>query len=177
MLFPETINIMGHTKNLQNEEGIKKIKELVKDITTCMFCTEVENLPFKARPMATLDVDDDGNLWFLSSIGSNKNDEIKTDDQVQLIYAKGGNSHFLSISGKAHITKDQKKIDELWNGFAKAWFQGGKDDPNISVIEIIPEEVYYWDTVHGKMVSLLKIAASVVSGKTMDDGVEGKIKL
>ena len=166
---------MGQTKNLDNEEGIKKIKELAKDITTCMFCTEVENLLFKTRPMATLDVDDEGNLWFVSSRNSNKNEEIKTEDRVQLIYAKGGNSHFVSISGKARITKDKEKIDELWNSFAKAWFQEGKDDPNISVIEIIPDEAYYWDTVHGKMISLLKIAASVVSGKTMDDRIEGNI--
>jgi len=41
-------------------------------------------------------------------------------------------------------------IDQLWNAFAKAWFQEGKDDPNISVIKIIPDEAYYWDTVHEK---------------------------
>lgn len=168
---------MGITKDLRNEEAIEKIKELAKDITTCMFCTEVTDMPFKTRPMATLEVDDEGSLWFMSGKDSNKNDEIKTDDQVQLIFAKGGDSHFLSISGKAHIVKDQDKIDELWNVYAKAWFQGGKDDPNISLIKVVPDEAYYWDTVHGKMVSLLKIAASVITGKTMDDGVEGEIKL
>ncbi|MEO7834943.1 MAG: pyridoxamine 5'-phosphate oxidase family protein, partial [Ginsengibacter sp.] len=52
-----------------------------------------------------------------------------------------------------------------------------KKDPNISVIKVIPENAYYWDTAHGKMISLLKIAASVVSGKTMDDGVEGKLEI
>lgn len=168
---------MGQTKNLHNDEAIKKIKDLIDDIKTCMFCTEVQNLPFKTRPMATLEVDDEGNLWFMSNKESNKNDEIKTDDRVQLIYAKGGDSEFLSLSGKANIIKDQAKIDELWNTYAKAWFQGGKDDPNISLIKVIPDEAYYWDTVHGKVVSLLKIAASVVSGKTMDDGVEGKISI
>lgn len=93
-----------------------------------MFCTKVESMPFKTRPAASLEVDDDGNIWFMSNMDSNKYDEIKTDDQVQLIYAKGGDSHFLSIHGKAKITKDQNKIDELWNGYAKAWFQGGKKD-------------------------------------------------
>ena len=168
---------MGQTKNLHDEEAIKKIKEMVNDITTCMFCTEVQNLPFKTRPMATLEVDDEGNLWFMSSKESNKNDEIKTDDSVQLIYAKGGDSEFLSLSGKANIIADQEKIDELWNTYAKAWFQGGKDDPNITVIKVVPDEAYYWDTVHGKVVSLLKIAASLVSGKTMDDGIEGKMSV
>ena len=168
---------MGQTKNLHNEEAIKKMKDLVDDIRTCMFCTEVQNLPFKTRPMATLEVDDEGNFWFFSSKESNKNDEIKTDDRVQLIYAKGGDSEFLSLSGNAHIITDQARIDELWNTYAKAWFQGGKDDPNITVLKVVPDDAYYWDTVHGKVVSLLKIAASVVSGKTMDDGVEGKISV
>lgn len=81
---------------------------------------------------------------------SNKNEEIKTDGQVQLIYSKGGDSEFLSIYGKAQITKDQDKIDELWNGYAKAYFQDGKRDPDISLIKVIPEEGYYWETVHGK---------------------------
>lgn len=167
---------MGQTKDLQNDEAKKKIKELVDDIKTCMFCTSTGELPFNTRPMATADVDEEGNLWFMSNVESNKNDEIKDDDKVQLIYAKGGGSHFLSVSGKAFILKDQDKIDEYWNMFAKAWFDG-KRDPDLSLIKIVPDSAYYWDTVHGKMVSLLKIAISSVSGKTMDDGVEGKINL
>lgn len=168
---------MGKTQDLDNNKAIEKIKDLVKDITFCMFCTSVTDMPFKTRPMATLDVDDKGNLWFFSSKDSNKNDEVKTDDHVQLIYAKGSDSHFLTISGKAEIIKDRQKVDELWNSLVKAWFPGGKDDPDISLIKIIPYEAYYWDTVHGKMVSLLKIATSAVSGKTMDDGVEGELKI
>lgn len=168
---------MGQIKNLQNEEAYKKMKELVEDIKTCMFCTQTNQIPFNTRPMATVEVDEEGNLWFMSNKESNKNEEIKEDDKVQLIYAKGGDSHFLSVAGKAQIVKDQSKIDELWTVFAKAWFPDGKKDPDISLIKIIPEDVYYWDTVHGKMVSLLKIATSVVTGKTMDDGVEGKISL
>ena len=168
---------MGKTENLHNEEAIEKIQALVKDITFCMFCTKVNAMPFQTRPMATTDVDDEGNLWFFSGKGSNKNDEVKSDDHVQLIYAKGSDSHFLSISGRAMIIDDRQKIDELWKPIVKAWFPEGKDDPDLRLIKVIPDEAYYWDTVHGKVVSLLKIATSVVTGKTMDDGVEGKISL
>ena len=168
---------MGKTKNLHNEEAKEKLKALVKDITFCMFCTKVTGMPFQTRPMATTDVDDEGNLWFFSGKDSNKNYEVKTDDHVQLIYAKGSNSHFLSISGKAKIIADRKKIDELWNPLVKAWFPGGKDDPDLRLIKVIPDEAYYWDTAHGKMVSLLKIVTSAVTGNTKDDGVEGKISL
>ena len=71
---------MSDKKNLSNEEAIKKIKDLVDDIKTCMFCTNVESIPFNTRPMATLQVDDEGNLWFFSETASGKNDEIKNDD-------------------------------------------------------------------------------------------------
>lgn len=168
---------MNNTENLANKEGIKKIQELAKDIATCMFCTQVENLPFNTRPMATADVDDDGNIWFFSNAASDKNNEIKNDQLVQLIYAKNSDNHFLTVTGKAQIVKDRQKIDELWNSMVKAWFPEGKDDPNISLLKIIPQDSYYWDTKNGKMITLLKIAAAVVTGNRPDAGVEGEIKV
>ena len=168
---------MSNDKNLKNNEAIKKIKELVKDITSCMFCTDVFQLPFRTRPMATIDVDDQGNVWFFSNAASDKNDEIKSNDIVQLIYAKNSNSHFLTITGKAEIIKDKNKIEELWNPMVKAWFPEGKDDPDLSLIKVTPQDAYYWDTPHGKMVTLLKIAASAVTGTKLEEGVHGKIKV
>jgi general stress protein 26 len=168
---------MSNEKNLRSDEAIKKIKELVKDITSCMFCTRVSEMPFRTRPMATTDVDDYGNLWFFSSASSDKNDEIENNDIVQLIYAKNSNSHFLTITGKAEIIKDKSKVEELWNPMVKAWFPEGKDDPDLSLIKIVPQDAYYWDTPHGKMVTLLKIAASAITGKKLEEGIHGNIKV
>jgi general stress protein 26 len=168
---------MSDKKNLSNEEAIKKIKDLVDDIKTCMFCTNVENIPFNTRPMATLQVDDEGNLWFFSETASGKNDEIKNDDTVQLLYAKSSDSKFLTITGKATLTKDKGKIEELWTPMAKEWFPEGKDDPNISVIKITPGDAYYWDTINGKMITLLKIAKGAITGNPSNVGVEGEINV
>lgn len=37
---------------------------------------------------------------------------------------------------------------------ANAWFTG-KDDPNASIIRVKPDDVSYWDTKAGKLVTLL----------------------
>ncbi len=168
---------MSNTKNFHNEEAVKKIKEFVDDIKVCMFCTNVTDMPFRTRPMSTLDVDDEGNLWFFSSKASDKNDEIKNDDTVQLLYAKNSDSHFLTITGKAQIVNDQKKKDELWNPIAKTWFPGGKEDPDLCLVKITPGEAHYWDTINGKMITLLKMVTSAVTGNPSDVGVEGTIKV
>jgi len=168
---------MGNTKNLSDNEGIEKLKELVDDIKTCLFCTNITDIPFKARPMATLDVDDEGNLWFFSNKASDKNDEIKNNDSVQLVYAKNSSSEFLVVNGKAELVYSKEKIDELWTSMAKAWFPEGKDDPNISVIKIVPQDAHYWDTINGKVITLFKIATAVITGNPSNIGVEGKISV
>ena len=116
---------MGNVKHLAYNEAIEKMKKLAEDINICMFCTGTE-LPFQTRPMATQKVDNEGNLWFLSGATSDKNMEIKTDMNVQLIYAKPGDSHFMTVSGKAVVLKDRPVIEDLWTPLAKALVQGGK---------------------------------------------------
>jgi len=169
---------MGNYQDLYNADAIAKIKELAQDIKICMFCTELSIRPIPTRPMGLQDVDDEGNLWFISSATSNKNFEIKHDNDVQLIFAKNADAHFLSIFGTATIYKDQAHIEEVWSPIAKAWFDEGKKDPDVTVIKVTPAEAYYWDTTDGKMISLLKIAASAITGKSGNDGgIEGSIIL
>lgn len=169
--------IMSEIKHLSEKEGLDKLKSLAEEIRICMFCTRVGDLPFASRPMSTSQVDEQGRIWFLSAASSDKNLEIRNDEQVQLIYAQPDSSHFLTVTGKATQTRDRKKLDELWTKLAEAWFKQGKDDPELTAICVVPADVYYWDTKNGKMITLLKIAASAVSGARADGGVEGEIRL
>jgi len=166
---------MAEVKNLYDQDAISKLQDLAKDIDICMFCTRTGDLPVQTRPMSTNSVDAEGNIWFISSKASNKNSELKQDSKVQLIYSKPNDAHFLSVTGKAHVITDRKKINDLWNSSAKAWFPEGKEDPDVSLIKVVPGEAKYWDTKHGKMISLLKIATAAVTGQPGDIGVEGKL--
>ncbi len=83
----------------------------------------------------------------------------------------------MTIYGTADVFYDRGKVEELWTPVAKAWFPEGKDDKNLEVVRVKASDAYYWDTKHNKMVALLKIAAAAITGKTMDDGVEGKAKV
>ena len=166
---------MGETKNLASAEAIEKMKKLAERINICMFCTNVDSQPFETRPMGTQKVDDLGNFWFFSKADSHKNEEIKDKQHVHLIYSDPGSSEFMNVCGQASVSRDQQKIDELWNDFAKAWFKEGKDDPSLSVIKVTPTKAYYWDTKYSKAVSMLAIAAAAVTGKQMDGGVEGEL--
>ena len=175
--FLETL-IMGDVKNLTATDAVEKIREIAKDANICMFVTDLSSLPLAGRPMATQEVDEQGNIWFMSDRNSDKNRHIEDDEQVQLFYSHTNNYEYLSIFGRAEIVNDRSKIEELWTPMAKTWFKAGKDDPNISLIKVIPEDAYYWDTKNNKMVSLIKFAMGAIGINPKDDGgIEGKLKV
>jgi len=169
---------MGEVKNLTADNAVEKIREIAKDANICMFVTGLSRLPLAGRPMATQEVDEDGNIWFMSDRSSDKNKEINYDNKVQLFYSHTGNYEYLSIFGRAEIVNDRSKIEELWSPMAKTWFNEGKEDPNISLIKVTPEDAYYWDTKNNKMVSLIKFAMGAMGITPKNDGgIEGRLKV
>ncbi len=163
-------------EDLLGEEAIQKIKELTDKNKTCFFCTRIRTgESFCTRPMTLQQVDDEGNLWFLSADDSNKDAEIESDPSVQLLFEGSQYSDFLSLYGEAFVSRDKNKIKEFWNPMMKTWFTEGIDDPRITVVKVIPSEGYYWDTKHAKFVGFFKRMIGAAIGQTMDDSVEGRI--
>lgn len=164
--------------NLQSTEAIAKIKELVDQAKSCFFCTAVAVTgSHAARPMSVQEVDDAGNLWFLSSKDSHKNLELETDPAVTLYFQGSSHSDFLTLSGRATISQDKARIKELWEPVHKTWFTEGIDDPRITVIKFIPSDGYYWDTKHGMTVAGIKMLIGAALGQTLDDSIEGQLKV
>ena len=129
---------MSNTENLNNKEGIDKLKSLVNDIMICLFCTNLKTDDGSTcRPMSAIKVCDQGNIWFFSEKDSDKNKAIASDKIVQLFFSHPAKGSYLVVNGEAEIILDKSKIEELWTPVAKIWFKEGKDDPTISIIKVI----------------------------------------
>ncbi len=103
------------TKNLTNEEARKKIKELAESIDFTMMATDLKSQPFHTVPMSTKEVDDAGNIWFLSNKNSEHNKNIEKENRTQLIYADNENFEFMTIYGRAiHQHRPQPNQRTLW---------------------------------------------------------------
>ena len=164
--------------DLTGQAAIDKIREVVKKAQSCFFCTTpATGGRASARPMSVQQVDDGGNLWFLSADDSHKNRELSLDSSVTLYFQGSPHSDFLQLAGTATISRDRAKIEELWKFVIKTWFTEGIDDPRITVIKFTPTEGYYWDTRHGRAVAGIKMLIGAAIGKTLDDSMEGKLRV
>ncbi len=164
-----------HVESLAGTPAITKIRDLAKSARVCLFGTDLKHPPLTVRPMAVQSVDDAGDVWFLSGRSSHTNQHIAADPQVQLLFANPGSSEFMTLEGDATISDDRGLKEEHWTPIAKTWFTGGVDDPELTVLRVRVRDGYYWDTKHGKATSMIKIAIGAVTGKTMDDGIEGHV--
>lgn len=163
-------------EDLHGQNAVKKIKEMVKQAENCFFCSAVPTGESNGdRPMNVRQVDDSGNLWFLSASDSRKNQELEIDPSVKLYFQGSKHSDFMQLNGTATISRDKEKIKELWSPLVKTWFTEGMDDPRITVIKVTPTDGYYWDTKHGTAVAGIKMLIGAALGKTLDDSIQGPL--
>lgn len=162
--------------NKSKKEAIEKLNELIGDIEIAMLTT-IDGGVLRSRPMDTQEIDEDGNLWFLSGADSHKDEEIRQDNRVNVSYASPGDNTYVSVSGTAEISRDQAKINELWNPSHRAWFPGGKDDPNIQVIRVRVEQAEYWDSASSAFVQIYGFLKALATGESADGGENKKINL
>ncbi|HEY4540214.1 MAG TPA: pyridoxamine 5'-phosphate oxidase family protein [Faecalibacter sp.] len=162
------------TEDLAGNSAIEKIKSIAENAGTCFFSTNVK-AETNSRPMALQEVDENGNLWFLSDVTSDKNKDIEKDPEVELYFINNSKYEYVFIKGKASITQDKALIDKYWTNFANAWFDG-KDDPNVSLIKVAATDGYYYETKENKLVAMTKMLFAAATGAKMEDGgVEGSL--
>lgn len=159
---------------MSREEAAKKIADLIKGVRIAMFTSVDAEGQLHARPMATQQVEFDGTAWFFTQRSTEKIDEFQHNRNVNVAYSNPDDQVYVSLAGRASQVDDQAKKKELWNPALKAWFPGGLDDPQLTLIRVDAESAEYWDSPSGKMVALYGMAKAALTGKPANNAGENK---
>lgn len=164
-------------EHLQNEEAIKKLNELVKDVKVCMFATINTDNTLFSRPMYTMEIDTEGNIWFFTNDNSAKIDDVSKENTVYLMYSHPGHNTYVHVKGNASVVHDKQKIKELWSPAVKAWFPGGENDPALCLLKVETQEASYWDGTSNKFVVFFNMLKAIAKGDKPDNGQFGDLKV
>lgn len=102
----------------------------------------------RSRPLATLKMDAEPALWFLTSISSPKIGELDASGMVGVSYSDGRDD-FVSVSGATQVIRDRDVILDLWSPAAKSWFPSGADDPDLAALKVQIHRAEFWDGPEG----------------------------
>lgn len=154
-------------------EHIAQLADLIKDVEVAMFTTTGVDRRLYSRPLATQQVTFDGDLWFVITADSPKVAEIALDPRVNVAYASPSKNTYVSVAGRARVVDDRAKIEALWSPAMKLFFPGGKDDPNLRLIQVRADSAEYWDgpgTLLGTALSFVLSAVQDEPAALADNG-------
>lgn len=162
----------------EHNQNVKKLIEMVKGVRSCMLITKENNTEnLYGRPMGINKIDEDGTMWFFTKALSGKVEEIEENKKVSIAITNESSNNYLMIHGAATMVNDKAKMKELWRSILKVWFPLGLEDPDMTLIKVVPIEVEYWDSSSSKMVVLFNMLKAIVTGKEYAEGEHGKISL
>lgn len=147
-----------------HDEAVAKVAKIIADTKVCMFTSTTTQNRLMSRPMAVLETQFDGDLWFVTDKGSRKVDQVHHAARVNVSFA--GKGSWVSIDGDAEIVRDVAKAKELWGPGVDGWFPEGPEAPDIVLMKVRAESAEYWDTPGGPITgSLLSFVKSRVTGE------------
>ena len=168
----------GMSKEVNQEDKLKKLREIVKAVDICMLTTVDERGELHSRPMSNnREVEFDGDLWFFTYGSSHKVDEIGQVPKVNASFADIDGQQYASLTGRAEVVRDRAKVEELWQPALRAWFPEGTETPDIALLKVTVESAEYWDSSQSIVAHAVSLAASLITGKQAQLGENEKIDL
>lgn len=159
---------------LPPDEALDRIWELADKIDFCMFTTW-NGEQQASRPMSARVKREENAIYFLTSVETGKVDELARFPNVSLGFADNANHSYVVIAGKADVSNDRAKIEELWSPFDKAFWESA-DDPAIRLVTVTPEDAELWDGPNG-LIASAKMLFAVATGATPDMGDNAKVSM
>jgi general stress protein 26 len=66
-------------------------------------------------------------------------------------------------------SQDTDKLDELWSPIAAAWFEAGRDDPKVTLLQLTLLEAAVWATTDSMLVVGIEMVRANISPEHMPD--------
>ena len=117
-------------------------KALKSDMTMMLGLDGVED--GHARPMTAQVEADRGPIWFFTARDNALVQNLANGDRAIATFTSKGHDLFATIHGSVRLDNDRAVIDRLWNRYIAAWYQGGKDDPQLALLRLDPERAEIW---------------------------------
>ena len=165
------------------DKRIDDLYSLIDGIEVAMLCTRRPDGQLVSRAMQTQRRTSGADLWFVTSVETHKFEELAFDPHVNVSYYRDRTREWVSVSGKAILSRDTDLIRGLYKPDWKAWFQaaegdsaderaGTPEDPRIALILVEAQSVSYFKSDRPLPLVLFDVARAMLGGPAPDFGDE-----
>ncbi|MFN3844890.1 MAG: pyridoxamine 5'-phosphate oxidase family protein [Paracoccaceae bacterium] len=156
------------------EDEIAMFRQRLAAITAGFLGTE--NGVARMVPMSHQLRDGDSTIWFITARDTDLAEAARQGrTQATYIVAEGGKGLYAVIEGELLQDNDTGLRDALWSTVADSWFKGGKTDPQVCILGLVPSSAEVWLTPTSGLSFAFNILRAQVTGQQPDMGTQGKL--
>ncbi|MCU1360172.1 MAG: uncharacterized protein JWN99_1461 [Ilumatobacteraceae bacterium] len=160
---------------MNNDDPSKPLDELLQPGSTLMVGTEMAGGEVEFRPLTVGRINGD-RIEILMDTTAPWTESLKDGDRAYVTFSDTRSNTWLSLVGALSTTKNPAVIDELWNPFASAYFDDGRDTPGIAVLYIDGTKGSYWEAPSGRIGSIISMLKAKF-GDPEKSGEHGDVQL
>ena len=149
-----------------------KLAELIADYEIGMLTFADANGTLISQPMAALEMDEHGAIWFFTD---NSSEKTRYLDRLNLAFSGESDGVYVSLSGYGELDDSASRKNALWTAFAEPWFPQGPASPTLSLLRFMPYQAEYWDAPHSKVIRLFAMAASIAASRPIGLGEHARL--
>jgi general stress protein 26 len=120
---------------------VPRVWRLIESVPFCMLST-LSGSGLHSRPMGAYVRRGEACIYFFSKVDAHKCDDIRENRKAWAKFVNPSRHTYVVVSGRAEITYDRKKMQELWSISERLWWKRA-DNPAACLIKFIPEEAEY----------------------------------
>jgi general stress protein 26 len=162
---------------------LSKLFEMIGELDTAMLTTRRSDGHLISRAMANQKHAPGADLWFVTTEGTHKLDDLTSDPHVNLAYYKDRTREWVSVAGLAKVSRDRDIIRQLYMPDWKAWFpdegdsrHGTADDPRMVLIGVDVHSAVFLEVNKPQPVVLYEIAKGWLTGSQPDLGTMHRVE-
>lgn len=129
------------------------------------------------QPMAPFIEKETNSIWFFTRTDSDLIDAARTGNQAHFCVISKDHDYHACLAGAIDEVKSREHIDKYWSAPVAAWFEGGKDDPSLTMLQLKLDNVAIWASTNSTLKFGWEIAKANLTGKEPDLGYHTQISL
>ena len=114
-------------------------------------------------------------IWFYTRTDSDLARATGTGGPVHLCLISKDHDYHACMHGQLEVIHSRDHIERYWNSVVSAWYEGGKDDPALTMLRFTPQTGAIWASTDSTLKFGWEIAKANLTSETPDVGYTAKL--
>ncbi|MEQ1518148.1 MAG: pyridoxamine 5'-phosphate oxidase family protein [Usitatibacteraceae bacterium] len=132
----------------QSDPHLALLCKSIENATVVMLTSLDADGALLTRPLAPLEMDGEGGLWFFTDLRSAQIEHMRV---ANVSFADPTCGTYVSLFGRSEVCTDRARIERLWTTFANAAFPAGADSMYLALLKFVADPAENWDSTDGNM--------------------------